>query len=89
MTNFFVDHKDRNPDTNYLRMLFNMLEIQIDYIEVDLILQAMEQYKKKGANLDMKDTAKIKADWVAKWSEYRDIKIKERENKSEITTKNE
>jgi len=68
--------KDRTKEIEYVRMVLNMVDINVTYTGADLIITVMDALKKKGDKFSIQDGVTILFDHKKKWEEY----FKEREN---------
>lgn len=66
----FVEIKDRERDTETLRMLLNICEVGVDYQTTDLILRCVEAHKKGKGKLTLSDGSKLLSDWHKTWQQY-------------------
>jgi hypothetical protein len=62
--------KHRKQDTEYLRMLLNLCELPVSYMQTDLIMEASAMLKKLNGDLSLMDAAKLYTGWNDKWDEY-------------------
>lgn len=65
-----IKYKDRNEETEMLRMALNMCDIGLDYHHVELLLEVQEKLKKKGDNFNLKDGVNLYYDWAERWHKY-------------------
>ncbi len=65
-----VKIKDRNTDTEYLRMALNICELGVDYIHADLILRVQKELKRLKGKFSLNDGARIHHEWKQHWEKY-------------------
>jgi hypothetical protein len=65
-----VKIKDRNFETESLRIALNMAEVSVTYIVTDLILKVQKVLDVKKGKMNITDSCKIHADWRNEWDSY-------------------
>jgi hypothetical protein len=67
--NMDVKIKDRDKETEQLRMALNMCGIYSDYIHTDLIIRVTNIYNRLKGNLSILDCTNLLAEWEKDWKD--------------------
>lgn len=65
-----VKIKDRDQDTEMLRMALNLAQLPVNYAQVDLIVKITEVFNKKKGEFDLSDGVNIYHKWKEQWDAY-------------------